>query len=72
LNLFQTILFVLLCFVAVSLAIPAPGPIPKDFKRETPDKVEDDLKGGEEEKDLKGAESIYHGYYAGYPYYPYK
>lgn len=61
--LLQTFLFVLISFIAITSAIPAP---PKDVQSEASENVES-LKDGEEEKDLKASESAYHGYYGGYP-----
>lgn len=62
-------IFVLLCCIALSFAVPAPRDIKND--QQQLENIED-LKDGEEEKDLKGAESAYHGWYGGYPYYPYR
>lgn len=61
----------LISFIAISSVIPAPfpvpAPLPKNAKLAAPENVEK-LKDGEEEGDLKGSESAYHGYYGGYPW----
>lgn len=76
LNIFyqQTLIFTLLCLVALTYAIP---PRQRLWRRAAAPAVEEnveDLKDGaeEEEKDLKGSESAYHGAYYGWPgsYYP--
>lgn len=68
----QTIVFALIALVAAAAAAPGPKaaePLPiapvAPVKREA---LEDDLKEGDEEKDLKGAESAYHYSPYGYPY----
>jgi hypothetical protein len=75
------IVLVVLCFVALSFAIPAPMPefsapprVVRDVKKAEKENLEDLKEGADDEKDLKGAESVYHGgYYGGYPYYyPYR
>lgn len=64
------VLLSLVSFFAIATAIPAPLPIPATLLKELkPKELEnaEDLKEGDEEKDLKGSESVYHGYYGGYP-----
>lgn len=67
----------LISIIALASAIPAPFPapfpapvpaaLPKNTKLAEPENVEKP-KDGEEEDDLKGSESVYHGYYGGYPW----
>lgn len=67
----QAIIFVLISFIAISKAIPAPAPAlapPQKIAKREKSADLDDLKDGEEEGDLKGAESAYYGYYGGYPW----
>lgn len=63
-------MLVLVSLIVIASALPAPAPAPvafsNDSKKQASETVED-LKEGEEEKDLKGSESVYHGYYGGYP-----
>lgn len=52
---------------AVPAPFPGPTPIPENLKPQSSQNP-DDLKDGEEDKDLKGSESAYYGYYGGYPW----
>jgi hypothetical protein len=69
----QTLIFALICLFAVTYAIPAPPAAPRLLKRAAaPEENVDDLKDGEEEKDLKAEGSAYYGSYYGWPgYSPY-
>ncbi|CRK96827.1 CLUMA_CG009981, isoform A [Clunio marinus] len=63
-----TIFFVMFSIIAIVSALPAPAPLPKEERVDANDDVELLKDSDGSDKDLKGSESAYYGYYSGYPY----